>query len=233
MRLALFSDIHGNSVGLRAVLDHLAAQGGADAVYALGDILAPGPGAEDVLDMLDSVNATMLRGNWDELFIDPHAYIAALPSNLHDSSWAYYQWLTENLAPASQQRLAHLPLSISVLLPNGEHLFLCHAAPTDTSSPTCTATIDAAVLRATYGALDASIVAYGHYHAHHLIRLDQKLLLNVASVGMTYGKPSAYTLIDAYEDRLVVQQFQVPYDREEYQRLLRLRGVPVLAGQQV
>jgi putative phosphoesterase len=229
MRIALFSDIHGNSVGLKAVLEHLTHQGGADVVYALGDILAPGPGAEDVLEMLDQVGATMLRGNWDELFLDPHACIAALPASLHASSWSYYHWLEANLSTNSQQRLANLPISITIPLPNGEQLYLCHATPTNTSSTACMASTDAATLRATYGALDASIVAYGHYHAHHSIHLDGKLLLNVASVGMTYGKPSAYTLLDAYEDRLILQQFQVAYDRHDYQRLLEIRKVPRMA----
>ena len=39
MRIALFSDIHGNALGLREVLADIEARGGADVLFALGDIL--------------------------------------------------------------------------------------------------------------------------------------------------------------------------------------------------
>jgi predicted phosphodiesterase len=226
MRVALFSDIHGNVVGLKAILAHLAQQGGADCCYVLGDVLAPGPGAEDVMELLDQLPARILRGNWDELFVDPDAYIAALPVVLHESSWQYYRWLREHLSPESQHWLANLPMSAEVTITPGTTLYLCHAAPNATTSTTCTVDTDPSLLRATYGHLDATIVAYGHYHAHHVLQLDGKLLINVASVGMTKSKPSAYTLLTIRDDHVAIQQFQVPYDREEYARLLHTRHVP-------
>ena len=113
-------------------------------------------------------------------------------------------------------------------MPLGPHctLYLCHAAPTNTASPTCRADTDTATLRATYGSIAANIIAYGHYHAHHVLSLDQKLLINVASVGMTYGKPSAFTLLDYADERLSIQQYQVPYDTDAFDQLSRARGVP-------
>jgi hypothetical protein len=68
MRIAVFSDIHGNSVGLQAVFAQLEAHAPLDAVYALGDFLAIGPGAEDVIELLVEHDARMIRGNWDESF---------------------------------------------------------------------------------------------------------------------------------------------------------------------
>lgn len=228
MRVALFSDIHGNSVGLHAILTHLAQQGGADYYYVLGDILAPGPGAEDIIEALDQIDAQLLRGNWDELFGDPDSHIARLPPSFQEVSWRYYRWICEHLSAASLQRLATLPMYRELVLPSGATLYMCHAAPQDTSSPTCTAHVAPQLLRTTYGTLDASIIAYGHYHAHHTIQLDEKLLLNVASVGMTKRKPSAYTLLTLTDESVVVQQFQVPYDRAEYDRLLHVCHVPLL-----
>lgn len=43
MRLAVFSDIHGNLSGLEAVLADIEAQGGADVTWCLGDLAAFGP----------------------------------------------------------------------------------------------------------------------------------------------------------------------------------------------
>ncbi len=227
MRIALFSDIHGNIVGLKAVLNHIDHLGGADIYCALGDILAIGPGAEDVIELLHKYQTRMIRGNWDELFINPEAYIRQLPPQLHASSFRHYEWLASHLSPQSQQLLANLPVSEWIDLSPSYTLFMCHAAPHDTRSNTCTPTTDTATLRNTYGHIQANLVAYGHYHAHHIIQLNDKLLINVASVGMTWGKPSAWTLLEYTDERLSIQQFQVTYDKAEYEYLMRERGVPI------
>jgi hypothetical protein len=60
--------------------------------------------------------------------------------------------------------------------------------------------------------LDAAF-AYGHYHGHHVISLDGKLLVNVVGVGIG-DDLAAFTLVD-YDDRWVVRQYQVPYDGRE------------------
>ena len=39
MRVAIFSDIHANSIAFDAVLADIAAQGGVDAYWALGEVL--------------------------------------------------------------------------------------------------------------------------------------------------------------------------------------------------
>lgn len=51
MRLALISDIHGNIVGLPAILVQIQKIGGVDALYVLGDTIGFGA-ATEVLDLL-------------------------------------------------------------------------------------------------------------------------------------------------------------------------------------
>jgi len=42
MRLAMFSDIHGNPIAFNAVLEDIAARGGVDGYCVLGDLVAIG-----------------------------------------------------------------------------------------------------------------------------------------------------------------------------------------------
>ena len=66
MRIALLSDIHGNEVALRAVLEDIEAQGGVDAYWVLGDLVALGPKPVEVLEQLSSLqNLQVIRGNTD------------------------------------------------------------------------------------------------------------------------------------------------------------------------
>jgi len=226
MRVALFSDLHGNIVGLQAVLARIDQLGGADVIFALGDFLAVGPGGDDLLDLLISRQVRMIRGNWDEIFIDLQGYLARLPASAHPFVLKNYEWLLRNVSSAAQQLLATLPLTDQLVVAPGQRLFVCHAAPDDPWSRACGADAATATLRALYGTVPSQVIAYGHYHAHHTIQLDQQLLLNVASVGMKRGAQSAFTMLDYTDGRWSIQQYQVPYDADLLAQLTHERGVP-------
>jgi predicted phosphodiesterase len=226
MRVALFSDIHGNITGLRAILAHLEAQGGADQLYTLGDIVGGGPGTDEVIELLLSRDVFMIRGNHEEMFLNLENYMQKIPSDW--LSWAKRTayWLRENLSDPYRKLLASLPVSQTVHMEE-RRLFVCHAGPTDTWMKICAPDVPLENLQAVFGEIDANAVAYGHYHHHHILWLDLKLLLNVASVGMRSDGLSAYTLLENVDGRWVVQQFQVPYDCAEEERLMIERRVPL------
>ena len=67
MKLALLSDIHGNSIALDAVLADIRAQGGVDQYILIGDYVALGPDPAGVMALLDALpNIVYVRGNTDK-----------------------------------------------------------------------------------------------------------------------------------------------------------------------
>ncbi len=62
MRALLLSDIHANLQALHAVLDHAPAY---DAVWNLGDIVGYGANPNEVIERVDSLGSTFVRGNHD------------------------------------------------------------------------------------------------------------------------------------------------------------------------
>lgn len=226
MRVALFSDIHGNTPGLRAVLTDLETQGGADQVYALGDMLGGGPGTDEVIELLLEHDVHMIRGNHEEMCLDLEDYLQKIPLPWLDWAKRTVDWMQTNLADPYWELLAALPVSATVPI-DGHKLFVCHAAPADPWAKMCAPDAPHEVLQAAFGEVEAEAVAYGHYHAHHVLWFDSKLLLNVASVGIRSDGLSAYTLLENVDSRWVVQQFQVPYDTAEEIRLTQLRTVPL------
>lgn len=65
-KIALLSDIHGNTTALEAVLAD-AQQLGVDEYWLLGDILMPGTGRRRILDLLDQLPITArVLGNWED-----------------------------------------------------------------------------------------------------------------------------------------------------------------------
>ncbi|MEW5867918.1 MAG: metallophosphoesterase family protein [Chloroflexota bacterium] len=225
MRIALFSDIHGNLSGLRAVLAKIDQLGGADRLVAAGDLIGGGPGADDLFDLLLERRVALLRGNTEEMMLDASLIHAHAASPYLDLMLRTHDWLHAHLSPAYWKLIEELPLSLSIEAAPGQRIFACHAAPQDTWAYTTSAEEPVEKLRAAYGQLPAQVVAYGHFHQHHVLRLDDKLLLNVASVGLRSDGLSALTLVE-YRAAWVIRQFQVPYDVAEERRLMAERRVP-------
>src|ERR1700739_1282729 len=70
MRLALFSDIHGNPLALNAVLSDLERQGEIDAYWVLGDFVALGYDPVTPLQMVTALpHASCIRGNMDRYVV--------------------------------------------------------------------------------------------------------------------------------------------------------------------
>src|SRR5688572_30885411 len=70
MRLAIFSDVHGNPIALDAVLADIAARGGADQYLILGDLAVAGYDPTGALQRLSEIpNARFVRGNTEAWLI--------------------------------------------------------------------------------------------------------------------------------------------------------------------
>ena len=227
MKVALFSDIHGNLTGLRAVLAAIERLGGADLWYAAGDILAGGPGAEDLLDVLIDRKVRLLRGNAEESILDVEASLRHLPDRWHAYSREITAWLRGRLSQPYLDHIAYWPLSETVEFAAGRRLLVCHATPASPWERVCSPRAPIVDLRAAYGHLDADVVAYGHWHGPHVLQVDGKLLLNVSSVGFRTDATSAFTLLEWADERWIVQQHLVPYDAEAEERLMTERRVPL------
>ena len=57
-KIAILSDIHGNTTALEAVLND-AKELGATEYWLLGDFFLPGPGGNDLMDLLEGVPITV------------------------------------------------------------------------------------------------------------------------------------------------------------------------------
>lgn len=121
MKLALISDIHANWQALQACLAH-ARQQGVDQLAFLGDLVGYGADPVAVLDeVMTQVaqGAWVLRGNHDEMALNPPASLAADASvGAQGAAWTHAQ-----LVAAHRAFLTDLPLTVS-----GDGFLLVHAS---------------------------------------------------------------------------------------------------------
>ena len=139
MKIVLLSDIHGNSIALDAVLADVAAQGGVDAYWILGDLAALGHDPVGAMERLARLpNARFVRGNTDRyLFAGDRpapslAEVQADPTRLPvlvevEGTMAWTQGALT--AGGWVEWLAQLPLEIEESLPDGTRVLGVHASP--------------------------------------------------------------------------------------------------------
>lgn len=227
MRIALFSDIHGNVHALDAVLADIEAQGGVDEYWILGDLVASGPSPVAVLDRIHALNnARCIRGNTDThictdkrpspTFPDVQqnpAKLSQLALVAHGCGWTqgaitqggYFDWLSQ------------LPLTIEDTLPDGTRVLGCHASPHSEDGLGFHRALSPADLDTVIGDAEAELFFGGHHHLTFDIDIGGRRVVNLGSLSNDVLPEifASYVLLeaDASSHRLV--HHRVDYDREE------------------
>jgi hypothetical protein len=142
MRLAIFSDVHGNPFALQAVLEQILRGERPDVVIAAGDLCLGGSDPAACVDMLQQTNVQAVYGNTEEYLRRPDQ---VPPDELHRSQWdtilPVVHWTNDQLSHTQRAWLAGLPFSLR-FSPNGnpagnpagnpgDDLVVVHANPRD------------------------------------------------------------------------------------------------------
>jgi predicted phosphodiesterase len=235
MRIALISDIHGNPLALEAVLADIAAQGGVDTYWILGDFSSLGYDPVGVLERVTQLpNASFSRGNHDRytvtgerpgptveraqakphlvpLLVEMTANLAWTQGQIRASGW--WDWL------------AQLPLELRTTLPDGTRMLGVHAAPGLDDGPGIIPLLSDDELRALLAPADADLVIVGHTHVPLDRTIDGVRVVNIGSVSnpMRTRLEASYALLNADSTGYDVQLRYVDYDHqaviEELQRV--------------
>lgn len=225
MRIALLSDIHGNDVALKAVLRDIEAQGGVDAYWVLGDLVALGPKPVEVLEQISSLqNLQVVRGNTDRYVTtgarpypthdDVHADPSLLPRLVQVAetfSWTqgavthggWFDWLSA------------LPVELRTVLPDGTRLLGVHAAPRNDDGDGVREDHSDSELRALLNGCEADVVAVGHTHRPLERHVDGVHVVNLGSVSIhvTSDKYASYAILASDYEGYSLTRRQVQYDR--------------------
>jgi putative phosphoesterase len=190
MRVAVLADIHGNLPALDAVLRDVEAAG-VDAVVLNGDI-ADGPMPVPTLDRLAELGerAIWVRGNGDRSLAA--AFDGTFqPSGLDTNAPAeYFAWCAARISRAHRDRLADLPLTVTLDIDGLGAVAFCHGTPRDDNEFIL---VDSPIeqYRAAFAELPERTVVVGHTHMPFDRLAGGRRVVNPGSVGLGYGHPGA------------------------------------------
>ena len=234
-RIAILSDIHGDTRALKAVIADARALGATE-YWLLGDILLPGPGREDLFELLDAIPITAaVRGNWDDCVLEALDGEYGLEDSQEIQLLRLTQYLMEGLDPKRIDWLRSLPL-VEKKEVNGIRFSLTHNLPEknyggDLRPANVTENFDQLLDDQT------DMAIYGHVHKQLLRYGSQgQQILNPGTIGMPYfdwepiqNHRAQYALIDVEEDGVTNLQFRkVAYDYEAELQDAKDKGLPFI-----
>jgi len=229
MRLALFSDIHGNLRAFDACLADLRAQGGADRIVGVGDYCMDGPQPKAVLERLVEIGAVCLRGNTDRYLGDIEAFPAVDErdeARERDEEEAALRWQRATLGPAWLRWLFELPFALRFGEGPGA-LLAVHANPKSDDEHIWPDAADRDLERVTEGVPERTI-AFGHLHLPYVRAWRDRLFVNVSSAGLPKdGDPRAgYAVLTERSGGWEVKHRRVPFDVERVVDEIEKSGMP-------
>lgn len=234
-RIAILSDIHGDTRALKAVIADARALGATE-FWLLGDILLPGPGRDDLFELLDAIPITAaVRGNWDDCVLEALDGEYGLEDPQEIQLLRLTQYLMEGLDPKRIDWLRSLPL-VEKKEVNGIRFSLTHNLPEknyggDLRPANVTENFDQLLDDQT------DMAIYGHVHKQLLRYGSQgQQILNPGTIGMPYfdwepiqNHRAQYALIDVEEDGVTNLQFRkVAYDYEAELQDAKDKGLPFI-----
>lgn len=218
MRIAIFSDVHGNLSGLKAVLADIDRRG-ADLVIFAGDLCLAGPRPADTLRLVLDRRIPSVVGNtdgWIAGLAEPPAPAAKL-----------VDWTRTRLSGGEIARLAELPfaLRISPTPRPANDLLIVHANPfnvNDLLYPPEHEQIDRygeirqsdADLTNQFAGVEAAMLAFGHLHIPSVRPLGLMTLVNVSSVSMPGDGDgrAKYAILEWANGTWTATHYRVAYD---------------------
>ncbi|WP_324668380.1 metallophosphoesterase family protein [Geochorda subterranea] len=202
MRIAVFSDIHGNWRAMEAVLADL--DGRADVVVCGGDVAWGGPWPDRVIEALKAGGWPVVLGNTD--------VAAADESVARHEPWA--RWARERLREHHLTFLSSLSLQQQLETPAGPVLVV-HSTPADPFAK-LPAPSDGAGLERLFGQAGVPLVVHGHDHLPSQARLSGVMVVGAGAVGLPLdGDPRAcYVVVTAEPGGFTVEHRRVAYDVE-------------------
>jgi putative phosphoesterase len=227
VRLAIFSDVHGNLPALTAVVADIG-RVGVDARYALGDLVGYAPWPNEVLELLRGQAIPAVMGNYDEgTGFDADecgcAYTDPTEKALGDRS---FEWTKGQTAEVNKAYLRSLAREIRFTA-DGRRFLLVHGSPRRINEYLYEDKPDATFERIGAGAA-ADVIVCGHTHRPYDRSVGSYRFVNVGSA----GKPkdgdarACWALLETSASGVTVAFRRVPYDVDGAARAIEASGLP-------
>ncbi len=232
MRLAVFSDVHGNCVALDAVLSDIGKES-VDGMVCLGDAIQGGAQPAETVSRLRELRVPTVMGNSDAWLLtgeDPSAKETVSDAQKEVRAWSLSRLMKKDLDFIRQFK------NIITLSLGDEKLVCFHGSPASFDDLIWPTTAEEEFVRVVSG-FGSSILCGGHTHLQHLRRFKGSFYFNPGSVGFSYDHSKSpeelsadnwaeYAIVSSEKGCSGVEFRRIPFDTEEWIKVTTRSGRP-------
>ncbi len=232
MRIGVIADIHGNLVALEATLAALAGER-LDRLICLGDVATLGPRPTATLARLRDFGCPIVMGNTD-------AWLLAAPHPDREPPLGELTaWAVAQLSDADRAFIGAFPPTLTVPLDGAATLLCCHGSPRSYDEVIAATTPADALDAMLAGHAAAALIVGGHTHVQLVRRHEERLIVNIGSVGLPGVGPGTpdlpvnrgvawaeYGILDLDAGRVSIDLRRLPLDLDRVLADGRASGMP-------
>ena len=200
MRVAIISDIHGNSVALNRVLRDIHERG-ADQLLCLGDVATLGPDPNTTVEILKSRACPCIMGNHDEFMIEPDSIKTYTDEGIITAA---VDWCRERLTPSNIDYIRTFLVDYRLDLGYEKNLYGFHGTP-QSNTGVLLATTPPDELDGMFAGIDAAVAVGGHTHSQMMRRHGGLLIVNPGSTGVPFKEFTDAPVLYDYAEYAIIE----------------------------
>ena len=220
-KIGIISDIHGNDVAFKKVLEIL--YGNVDEIICLGDMIAIGPNGNEVVDVARGLkNFRTVLGNHERYFL------YGFNNPLSCTAQEHQDWVKEQISEVNEEYIKSIPLQIEINH-NGKKIIFMHYAKRQGPGlffEYIVKDVNYEKLCDLFKHYDADIIFYGHEHIASIFEGDKKYI-NPGSLGCPHPKKNIlrYGILELGNE-IKYNQFESEYDSSRVVRDIYEKKMP-------
>ena len=232
MKLAIISDIHGNSFALDRVLNAIDDEG-ISKIVCLGDLALLGFDPNGSINRIAERGIPTVRGNADDMLLNGPPLLPETDAARSIGN-AWRRWNSEQTGTAEREFLAGLPASIDVEI-EGVTLCAYHGSPRSYDEGIRPETPDETLDEFCAGT-EAALLAGGHTHGMMLKRWRGRTVVNPGTVGLPFirmavdapgiGNWAEYAVITVENGAIDISFRHLPIAQDAIAAAVHASGIP-------
>ena len=236
MRLAVFSDMHGNDFAFELVEADIQKRG-VDQLVCLGDAIQGGAQPKQTVERLRRLNCPVVMGNADAwMLTGVETADEGIPPERLKKMEAIRQWSLSQLTEDDRTFISGYQPTVTIPLEADLKILCFHATPVS---------FDEAVLPGAtqehfqkhFGAYGEHILTGGHTHAQQIRRNGDLFFFNPGSVGFAFSEFQSegqfradawaeYAILTVEHGQTSLEFHRIPFDANELIKVIRESGRP-------
>lgn len=210
MKVAVFSDIHGNYQALMAILKHIK-KNNIDKIIYLGDAVSIGPDSMQCLKRLNNEIDVFILGNHEHYIIDG----SQIDKDMSIGELSHNEWLIKTLDEQDINKLKKYKNSYELSINNKKFLFIHFFLKNEIYPYEHLSIYKSDKFEQIISNIDADYIFYGHFHPGRYDEISNKKLYCIGSSGCVNTDKTFYYVIDSKQD-INIEKIELKYNRKAF-----------------